>query len=137
MRRYYEIVQQNKKLSAVVFWGFAIFLGCFAFPIINLTHDEQTNIKIINIFINLVGYYEIGSLGAFLYDKHTKLDMVNTSLVYVCLGMAARFLLEFGEVSNVYNFTLSNILVHMAFVVIISVLSWIHTKNQLKKEENK
>lgn len=135
MKRYYEIVQQNKKLSKIVFWGFSVFLGCFAFPIFNFTHSELTSLKILSIAINLFGYYEIGSLGALLYDGYSKLDMVNTSLVYVCLGMAARFLLEFGEVSNTYNFTLPNIVFHMAFVVLLSLGSWALTKKQLKKAQ--
>ena len=40
----------------------------------------------------------------------------------------ARYLLEFGEVSNSYNFTVPNMLLHIGVTVTLSTLSWLWTK---------
>ena len=47
-------------------------------------------------------------------------------------GMLFRYLLEWREVSNTYNFTLPNITLHIAFAVIVSTLSWYWTKQTHK-----
>ena len=50
------------------------------------------------------------------------------NLLLVLLGMGARYLLEFGEVSNSYNFTVPNMLLHIGVTVTLSTLSWLWTK---------
>ena len=46
------------------------------------------------------------------------------------LGMVARYLLEYGEVSNTYNFTIKNIVVHIVIMMLLSMIFWIQAKKQ-------
>ena len=56
------------------------------------------------------------------------------NLLLVLLGMGARYLLEYGEVSNTYNFTLPNMLLHICVAVVLSTLSWLWTKTERCKK---
>lgn len=49
------------------------------------------------------------------------------NLLLVLLSMGSRYLLEFGEVSNTYNFTLPNMILHILVTVTLSTLSWVWT----------
>ena len=55
------------------------------------------------------------------------------NLLLVLLGMGVRYLLEFGEVSNSYNFTVPNMLLHIGVTVTLSTLSWLWTKTERGK----
>lgn len=50
------------------------------------------------------------------------------------MGLACRFFLEFGEVSNTYNFTLPNILFHLAVFLGVLLLSWYRAVKQEQAE---
>lgn len=39
--------------------------------------------------------------------------------LYILAGMGCRYLLEFGEVSNTYNFTVPNMIVHVLLINIL------------------
>ena len=59
--------------------------------------------------------------------------MVPLLAALVCGGLACRYLLEFGEVSNTYNFTLPNIALHLTAFTGISSLSWRYVAKQSRK----
>lgn len=46
------------------------------------------------------------------------------------MGMVARYFLEYGEVSNTYNFTLKNIVVHVVIMLLLSMIFWMQTKRK-------
>ena len=46
------------------------------------------------------------------------------NLMLVVAGMGARYLLEFGEVSNTYNFTVLNSTVHIFVTVVLTTITW-------------
>ena len=53
------------------------------------------------------------------------------NLVIVLAGMVCRYLLEYGEVSNTYNFTIPNILFHIVAALGISIISYIVSKSSV------
>ena len=55
--------------------------------------------------------------------KIGKVLLVNMGVIL--LGMVLRFFLEFGEVSNTYNFTGPNIVIHIAAAFVISIVSYL------------
>ena len=138
--RLYTLLQSHRKIGIALFWVVAVFFGCFCFPFANITKllsDTQKQISIINLFLCLVAYAEVGLLSGYLFEKKKTGAVLLIHAVHIIGGMLCRYFLEFGEVSNTYNFTLLNIAIHMAAISCICLCSYLHTKKQIaeNKEE--
>ena len=136
--RLYTLLQSHRKIGIALFWVIAIFFGCFCFPFINLTKvlsDAQKQISIINLFVCFLAYAEVGLLSGYLFDKKKISVVLLINVAHIIVGMICRYFLEFGEVSNIYNFTLANIAIHIVVILCICLCSYLHTKKQIA--ENK
>ena len=124
---------QNHKLSAAAFILLTfVFLACCAFPFYNLTKPFSGALTFTNLFVNFSVY---GYIGAFMarFQPHAGIrKVVLMNLAVILGGMLCRWLLEFGEVSNTYNFTPSNIALHLLVTVTISTWSWCRTSKKTK-----
>ena len=67
----------------------------------------------------LFGYYEMGQMAAAVFAQKVCRKSVLLTLIMTLTGFICRFLLEFGEVSNSYNFTLPNVAVHLFLALVI------------------
>ena len=76
-----------------------VFFGCFGFPIHNFTTGRRFG-----------SWYLLLALCFFYLSLMT------------LLGLACRFLMEFGEVSNTEDFTLPNVALHLFVVVALTTL---------------
>ena len=83
--------------------------------------------------IPIAAFWEMGIIEAGLFPDRPVVKMTLLNLGLVLLGMGCRYLLEFGEVSNTYNFNMINSMVHIFATVTLSTLSWYNT---IKKTEN-
>ena len=52
------------------------------------------------------------------------------------MGMVVRYFLEYGEVSNTYNFTFKKVIVHMVIMLLFSMMFWVQTNKELKDERD-
>lgn len=132
--RLYTLLQSHRKFGITLFWVIAIFFGCFTFPFVNLTKilsDTQKQISIINLFICIVAYAEVGLLSGYLFHKKKIIFVILINVAHILLGMIARYFLEFGEVSNTYNFTLPNVAVHIVATSCICICGYLHVKKQI------
>ena len=132
--RLYTLLQTHRKIGIALFWVIAIFFGCFCFPFVNLTKilsDTQKQISILNLFICLVAYAEVGLLSGYLFDKKKIGVVLLVNVAHIIAGMICRDFLEFGEVSNIYNFTFANIGIHIVVISCICLCSYLHTKKQI------
>lgn len=132
--RFYEVVNSHRKWWLLLFWAFGIFIGCFGFPFINITKalsDTQKGISLFNIFVVVVAYAEIGLLSGYLFEKKKIGFVILMDLAHIVLGMVARYFLEFGEVSNTYNFTLPNIALHVGAILCICFCGYLHGKKRI------
>ena len=116
-----EKILAHKKGMTILACAFLIFLGCFAFPVYNFSQDAPDISRGSSIVIALLGYSEIGLLHGMLYRSKLKSAALTFGLTLV--GFLCRFLLEYGEVSNTYNFTSMNVAVHLAVVLGIVLLA--------------
>jgi len=137
----YTLLQSHRKIGITLFWVVAIFFGCFCFPFINFTKilsDTQKQISIINLFLCLVAYAEVGLLSGYIFDKKKIGIVLVINVAHIITGMICRYFLEFGEVSNIYNFTLPNIAIHIVAILCICICGYLHAKKQIEesKEEN-
>lgn len=111
----------HKTRWTIVIYVFLVFIGCFVFPIFNLTKKFDTWWS--NVLIACVSYYEIGILQGTLYGNKGIRKIIVISFGMTLLGFICRFFLEYGEVSNSYNFTLSNIVLHLFVAISITTLT--------------
>ena len=131
--RLYTLLQSHRKIGITLFWVIAIFFGCFCFPFVNITKvlsDAQKQISIINLFTCLVAYAEVGLLSGYLFEKKNIGVVLLINVSHIIAGMICRFLLEFGEVSNTYNFTLPNIVTHIVAISCICICGYLQAKDK-------
>ena len=129
--RLYTLLQSHRKMGITIFWIVAVFFGCFGFPFINITKvlsDTEKQISIINLFTCLVAYAEVGLLSGYLFEKKKIGVVMLINAAHIIAGMICRYFLEFGEVSNTYNFTLPNIVFHIIVISCVCLCSYFHTK---------
>ena len=134
----YTLLQSHRKIAITLFWVIGIFFGCFCFPFINITKvlgDAEKQISIINLFTCLVAYAELGLLSGYLFDKKKIGVVLLINVVHIIVGMICRYFLEFGEVSNTYNFTLPNVVIHIVAILCICICSYLHAKKQTEESK--
>lgn len=133
MSKWKNLTNKQRKLLYVIVFGFMILFSCTTFPIYNFTHKISKTLTVINFIIPIAAFREMGMIEAGLFPDRLVAKMIFLNLGLVLLGMVCRYLLEFGEVSNTYNFNMINSIVHIFATVTLSTLSWYNT---IKKTEN-
>jgi len=130
-----EFVHKHKKQAIMVGFLFIICLQCCVFPAVNRSYNAPYAIVFIN-FIAAIGICKCsGDLEAEFLPNGTWGQVLVLNLVLTLLGMAARYLLEYGEVSNSYNFTFRNILLHIVMMVLWSSVFWKSRVREKKEYE--
>ena len=117
---------KNMKLSSqILLYLLFLVISCCTFPIYNFTKDFGKSIVTTNLILNVLCYYELGKYEKLMQKdwKIGKVLLVNMGVIL--LGMVMRFFLEFGEVSNTYNFTVPNIAIHITAALAISFVSYL------------
>ncbi|MBQ7001497.1 MAG: hypothetical protein IJN67_10705 [Oscillospiraceae bacterium] len=128
MKKLENWFRSHKRMAAGCVFLFFALLACSSFPIYNLTKQYSNTLTFTNVFVSVSIY---AYLGGFLTRLLPKAQLGQVFLIHLAVilgGMLARFLLEFGEVSNTYNFIPANIALHLAVTLTISPLSWWWTK---------
>lgn len=113
----------KRKWIVILLILFVIISGS-GFPIFNFTKNYSQSLTGILLYVNIVCYIELG-----IFEKKIMriCNMSHATITNICVilaGMIFRYILEFGEVSNTYNFTASNILLHVSACFIISMISY-------------
>lgn len=104
---------------------FSLLTGCF-FPIVNFNPENPVDLGLTFRFL-LLGFAvwlcaELGKAEPALFPGWGMSQLALLNLALGCGGLVFRFVLEFGEVSNTYNFTLANVGFHLLFVVFFTTL---------------
>ena len=119
---------KHKKIVCIVGLLFVILLECCVFPVGSITHTKWFTIGIVNI-ITAVGICKcVGEMEAALFPKASwgMISLLNIGITI--MGMVSRYLLEYGEVSNTYNFTPKKIVIHMIIMILLSTVFWMKSK---------
>ena len=107
----------------------------------NLTKIVSRDIRLINFAVAALAYYEIGAIEAAAFSlkkdsaAKTILTLLGFNCVHILAGMGCRYLLEYGEVSNTYNFTLPNMAIHLFVINAVCLVSWYKYQDNLGKEK--
>ena len=127
-------MNRNQKLKTILLFALIVVTAGSSFPIYNFTKSFGKATTVSLLFLNVSCY---GALGAMErpFVKNWKLHQVALlNLGMILLSMLFRYLLEFGEVSNTYNFTIPNMLLHISVTVTLSSLSWLWVKTEQDKK---
>ena len=118
-------MKNMKRSSKILLCLLFLVISCCTFPIYNFTKDFGKSIVTTNLILNVLCYYELGKYEKLMQKdwKIGKVLLVNMGVIL--LGMVMRFFLEFGEVSNTYNFTGPNIAIHITSAFVISFVSYL------------
>ena len=118
-------MKNMKRSSKILLCLLFLVISCCTFPIYNFTKDFGKSIVTTNLILNVLCYYELGKYEKLMQKdwKIGKVLLVNMGVIL--LGMVMRFFLEFGEVSNTYNFTVPNIAIHITAALAISFVSYL------------
>ena len=119
---------KHKKMVCILGLLFVILLECCVFPVGSITHTEWFTIGIINL-ITAVGICKcVGEMEAALFPKASGVMISFLNLGITIMGMVLRYFLEYGEVSNTYNFTPKKIAIHMIIMILLSTVFWMQSK---------
>lgn len=129
-----NMIDTHRVLASVLVIGFAVFINCFGFPIYNISRDWPSFIQFEYVFLALLPAFYIGGGMAILIPEKRYLFTVSFLAVLACAGMGCRFLLEFGEVSNTYNFVAPNIVLHLGVFLVLTSLSWLYVVKKTQSE---
>lgn len=123
-------IREHKKLFGMLGLVFIVCVECCVFPVGNFSLGGSLILVLIN-FATAIGISKcLGEIEAFIFPKVTWLWIFILNFGITILGMIARYFLEYGEVSNTYNFTLKNIVVHMLIMMGFSNIFWWQTNRK-------
>ena len=123
-------VSKHKKLLCVIGLIFIVCLECCVFPVGNFTYGGDITIGLINLATAIGISKCLSEIEAMLLPKVAWLLVLLLNLGVTVMGMVARYFLEYGEVSNTYNFTLKNIVSHTVIMLLLSMMFWMQTKRK-------
>lgn len=130
MKNLRTYVSKHKKLFCIIGLIFIVCLECCVFPVGNFTYGGGLAIGLLN-FVAAIGIGKfVGEIEAMMFPKVTWLLVLLLNLGITIMGMVARYFLEYGEVSNTYNFTLKNIMVHTVIMLLLSMVFWMQIKRK-------
>lgn len=121
-----KIIYTHRGLSCAAVLGFIVFVNCWGFPVYNLNRAWSFPIMFEYIWVMGFSAVYIGGGLAELFPKKTYIFAVSLMAALTFVGIGLRFLIEFGEVSNTYNYTLPNIILHFGTFIALSSLSWLY-----------
>ena len=125
-----KAAQSHRVRSCVLLFGLAVFINCFGFPVYNLNKEWPFSLTAIYALSTpAFAVFTGGSLAA-LFPRKRLHFIVLLSSAMTCIGLVCRFCLEFGEVSNTYNFTPPNIALHMIVFIGVCSVTWLRTVKQ-------
>lgn len=119
----------NRALMVVMFIAAVIVSGA-AFPICNFGKEYPGALTGITLYLNVFFYLELGWFEKRGWKLRRLSSAVLINIGIILSGMLFRYLLEWGEVSNTYNFTAPNMLFHIVVSFGISTLAYLLMKNQ-------
>lgn len=114
--------------SMLVVIPLMLLVNCGSFPIVNFNPDNPVDLGIVvkvMVFVSaLEAHRNFGRLEARVFPERSLLFIGVFNAAVVWGGLLARYLLEFGEVSNTYNFTPANVVFHVLLLVSAATASW-------------
>lgn len=119
------MTRKEKRNNLLLYLLIMVTAAC-VFPIYQFTGTYRYPMVSVNqLLMNIACYGVLGSLEGKHLKNRSLPVVILLNLGMVLMSMLLRYFLEFGEITNLYNFTGINILVHILAVLAISSLSFL------------
>ena len=126
---------QRQKVARLLALGIIVLINCCGFPLYNLNRSWTFMITAVNLSMVLCCAVMAGGFFAALFPARGGVFVLLVTLALTFAGLGCRYLLEFGEVSNTYNFTLPNVLFHAAVFLGVFSLAWHRAVKRVRGKE--
>lgn len=100
-----------KEYPRAFYWficGWLMFMGCFLFPL---------SLNVFILYCLFFSCFSVAYIFKLLYGAGKWKRVCLTTLLFSSAGLVCRYLLEYGEVSNTYNFTVWKVILYLGVVV--------------------
>lgn len=124
-----QFFKVHPQIPKILIFGYIVFAGCFVFPI----RSESFPLDFQGVYELVVCYGVVALSFAGIWGPDRKQMVYIVTLFLTIAGMGCRYLLEFGEVSNTYNFTLFNIVSYLAIIPIGTMSAYQLIARRLKR----
>ena len=127
--KFQYLFEVSPLIPKILVWGYIIFAGCFVFPI----RSEPFPLDFQGVYMLAASYGVIALAFAGIWGPNRERMVYMVTFVLTSIGMVCRYLLEFGEVSNTYNFTLFNIISYLLIISIGTTIAYRLMAGKLKR----
>lgn len=112
MHKFKEVLKNHKVFSILFLLIYSIGMNIILFPFSNelFTFDFEQFLRII------IGYGIVGMIFSLTLKSFNIIKGFLLALFFTIIGMVFKYLLEFGEISNIRNFTINNIFLFLLVV---------------------
>ena len=125
-----EFLQKHPVLVKAIVLGYIVFAGCFVFPI----RSEKFPLDFMGAYLTAASYGIIALSLAGVYGPNKGPAVYLRTLVFTVLGLLCRYFLEYGEVSNTYNFTVGNVALYLVLIPLGTFLAYYFIVRKLLSE---
>lgn len=119
-------IKNNRKLIILGMFISSILVDGGFFPIVNFNPDNPVDLgitfRLVIIVMAFMFHKAIGSLEAVAFSEWSAIFIAIFNVAIASCGLVCRYLLELGEVSNTYNFTILNICFQVAVLAFLSTI---------------
>lgn len=121
-----EKLKRYQKMIIAGMFVFSILINGGFFPIVNFNPENPVDLgmttQLMIIVMAIIFHKYIGSLEAVIFTERSAIFLYAFNVLLVLSGLFCRYLLEFGEISNTYNFTMGNVLFQVVVLAAVSTI---------------
>ena len=137
MRNLRAYISEHKKMFGIVGLVFIVCMECCTFPVGKITFGGNMTIGVVNVVCAIFIAKCIGEIEVAIFPQVSYGLIFLLNIGITIMGMVARYFLEYGEVSNTYNFTPKNIVIHTIIMLLLSTMFWVETKGKGEATDEK
>lgn len=115
-----NFLRRHPGFAKFILLAYIVFAGCFVFPI----GSNPYPFNLSKLYLLTASYGIIGLGFAGLYGDSKEKFVYPATLVLTIAGMLCRYLIEYGEVSNTYNFTTVNVISYLVMIPLFTVAAY-------------
>ena len=119
--------EKNPYLIKALLFGYIAFASCFSFPI----RSEVSPLDFMKVYLLVVCYGTVSTSFIGVYGNNCTKKVYLYTVIFTIVGLLCRYLLEFGEVSNTYNFTPVNIALFLVIMPLYVTIAYFLTDKKL------
>ena len=123
-----ESVKRRRRLATILLVLGSLLVSGGMFPMVNTNPENPVDLgssmELMILLVTLFFFQAAGRWESQLYPRWPVPGILGYNLALVLGSLGCRYLLELGEVSNTYNFTLGNVALHLTLTTVAATASY-------------